>query len=126
MTGTFIKFLLCLLLIPTAYAGMADDDTEGLRWAYHQAEFYLPGIITLNSLDGSLIGPIHITGLEYSEDGASYKAARMTIDWQPGALFSARIIVNQLNIQSLRIFLAANRSASTGSRAGSSATTRIT
>jgi len=108
MSTTFIKFLLWLLLIPVLMFGWLITTSDGLRWAYTQAEFYLPGVITINQLDGSLIGPITISNLDYAQDGNRYKAAQLILDWKPLSLLSARIDISQLAIQSLHISLASS------------------
>ncbi|MBC8209955.1 MAG: translocation/assembly module TamB domain-containing protein [Gammaproteobacteria bacterium] len=111
MTATFIKFLLWLLLIPVLMFGWLITTSDGLRWAYSQAEFYLPGVITINQLDGSLLGPISVSDLEYAQDGNRYKAAQITLDWTPVSLLSTRINITQLTIQSLHILLASSAEA---------------
>ncbi len=94
-----------LLLTPVIVLAWLATTESGLRWAYQQAESYLPGELTMNKLEGRLIGPITLKGFEYQQDGAQIKAEQILFDWQPGALLFANIDINRLHIRALKIVL---------------------
>ena len=97
--------VLLLLLLPAVLLSWLTLTENGLRWAWHQAEAFIPGEITLNTLSGKLIGPITLDGIEYRQDGTLIKAERILIDWQPTALLAASVNISRVHIQALEISL---------------------
>lgn len=78
---------------------------SGLRWTYQQAMTYLPSEVTIDKLEGRLIGPITIRGIEVQQQGTLVKVEKATLDWQPLALLTANIDISHLHVQSLEITL---------------------
>ncbi len=97
--------LLALLLIPISLLTWLTATESGLHWAFHQAEPYLPGHLTLNELEGRLLGPITAKGIEYQQDGVLIKADQIILDWQLSALLVTQIDINRLHVQSLKIIV---------------------
>lgn len=93
------------LLLPVVLLGWLTFTQPGLQWLYRQVEFYLPPEISLNRLEGALIGPISVDGFTYRQAGTQITAERIIFDWSPTALLTANIDINQLHIQTLNIVL---------------------
>lgn len=100
-----LRLILILLLLPAVLLGWLTMTQSGLQWAYDKAEFYLPLELQVNEINGRLIGPITVNGLELQQDGALLSAQKITLDWRPAALLSAKINISQLHIQKLNIAL---------------------
>jgi len=98
----FLATVLLVAIIGIAWLGMTQS---GLRWAYSQAEPYLPDELNMRGLEGRLIGPITLTGLDYQQDGTLINAEQIIVDWQPAALLAAKIDISRLHVQSLNIVL---------------------
>ncbi|MCG6937524.1 MAG: translocation/assembly module TamB domain-containing protein [Gammaproteobacteria bacterium] len=94
-----------VLLLPLTLLGWLTATENGLNWAWRQAQFYLPFEITIDKLEGRLIGPLTIKGFEYQQDALSINAEQITFDWLATALLAANINISQLHIQSLNIIL---------------------
>ncbi len=97
-----------VVLVPVfALVWLATSQT-GLRWAYDYALPYVPGELKLASLDGSLIGPITVKDMEYTQDGARITLDELTLDWSPATLFAAHVNIDELHVQALDIVLPAS------------------
>lgn len=51
---------------------------------------------SLGSVDGRLVGPLNVYDLSWTAEGASADIQHLMLDWQPRALFSGRILIDQL------------------------------
>jgi translocation and assembly module TamB len=101
----FRLIIISLLLVPVIFLGWLTATEQGLNWAWRQAEFYLPLEVSINKLEGKLIGPLSIKGFEYQQDGVMVNAQQITIDWLATALLAANINISQLHIESLNIII---------------------
>ena len=98
--------LLTIPLIAPVFALAWLVSTEsGLRWAYQLTDSYLPNELHIASIEGRLIGPIIIKGIEYQQDGTSITSNQITLEWTPTALLAANIDINRLHVHSLKINL---------------------
>ncbi len=79
-----------------------------MNWVYHRVESYLPENLSVQKLEGSLLGPVTVNGFKYQQDGTVIKAEQITLNWQPTALLAANINVSQFHIKSLDIVSAQN------------------
>jgi len=96
---------IALLLPPVLLLSWLVTSESGLRWTARQAQAYLPGEINLTQLNGRLIGPIQINGLEYRFDGQLIEAERLALDWRPTELLAANIDISRLHLDGLKISL---------------------
>lgn len=94
-----------VLLIPVMLLLWLGFTQSGLRWAYGQAEAWLPGELTITTLEGRLLGTITARGIEYLQEGALISADQATLEWRPGALLAAHADISRLHIQALQIVL---------------------
>ena len=96
--------LLLTLLVVILLAWLVSSES-GLRWAYQQAQPFLPEQLHAQHISGKLIGPITLDGIEYQQDGMQIKTGEIIFDWQPTSLFLAQLDISRLYIQSLDIVL---------------------
>ena len=99
------KLIIVLLLLPGIFLGWLTMSENGLKWAYQQAELYLPVELSFDKLEGRLIGPLTVTGFNYKQQGIDIHADQITVDWLPTALLAANINLSQLHVKSLDIAL---------------------
>ncbi|MEW8348450.1 MAG: hypothetical protein AB2687_09075, partial [Candidatus Thiodiazotropha taylori] len=84
--------LLCLSLI--LYVGMSQD---GARRLFDQAQPYLPGQLSVDSIEGRLVGPLLIEGLCYQQqDGLKFCNEIFRFDWRPWSLLKGRLEITEL------------------------------
>ena len=102
-----IIIVIGLLLISTLLISSVVTTEGGLQWAYRQAQAHLPVGLRIDKLDGKLVGPIHISGIEYEQHGTTIKAAEILLDWHPLSLLTSKINISQLHLQSLEVILPA-------------------
>lgn len=99
------RFLVAVILLAIILATWLSTTQSGLAWAFQRAKSHLPPELTIERLEGRLIGPISIDGLEYTLGKYSVKADQITLDWSPGALLSTNVDINRIHVQSLEIRL---------------------
>ena len=97
--------LTALMLPPLVLFAWLTLTESGLNWIYGQAEGYLPGELTVTSLEGRLIGPVSLKGLEYQQEGMRVKLDQAILDWSPIELLAANIDISRLHVQALDITL---------------------
>jgi translocation and assembly module TamB len=83
----------------------------GLRRLFHASTGYIPGEISVTSLEGRLIGPIKIAGLNYRAEGFTLSIDQFTTDWKPLELFSLRVHIAKLETSGVRILTKAAKDA---------------
>jgi translocation and assembly module TamB len=99
---SLIAVLFLVILMPLLWLTVTES---GLHWSLKLAKPYLPEQLTMNEVNGKLIGPITIKGIEYQQDGTHINADQIILDWKPAALLTASINISVLNIQSLKVVL---------------------
>ncbi|KAF0193189.1 MAG: hypothetical protein FD165_292 [Gammaproteobacteria bacterium] len=61
---------------------------SGLRWLVSFGKTYVPGELTIERIDGRLIGPLEAQNLAYRHDGVTVTAEHINIDWLSTALIT--------------------------------------
>jgi len=105
MTRRWIWIVLVMLLIPmisTAWLTLTED---GLLWLYQQAKSYIPGQLNITRVQGRLIGPVILSGIEYEQSGLHIQSQRVEVNWHPERLIYSRAEISKLHIQGLDIDL---------------------
>lgn len=101
-TKLSILFVFSLVLILSALLWVTNT-SQGLRWVFENSRTYIPGDITIKTMEGSLLRPINIKGLSYQLNDMLIKAENISVIWNISALFAATIDINQLHISDLHI-----------------------
>lgn len=73
--------------------------TGGLRWIVAKAQSRVPGTLTIDGIEGRLIGPLTFSGVRYRFEGKEFQAESLETDWSPNRLFSGEIYVKRLTIR---------------------------
>ncbi|MET0089714.1 MAG: translocation/assembly module TamB domain-containing protein [Candidatus Thiodiazotropha sp.] len=103
ITSAVLFSLLLSLVLLLAYLGATQDGTRRL---FGWAQAWLPGELTLNTLEGSLLGPLRIQGLSYRQtDGLQIENALFQFDWLPGELWSGELKILELSLQDTALTL---------------------
>ncbi len=64
---------------------------SGLRWLISVGKTYVPGELTIERIDGRLIGPLEAQNLAYRLDGITVTAEHINIDWLSTALSTGTV-----------------------------------
>jgi len=98
--------IISMLLLPAILlSGWLIMTESGLRWSYQQLAPLVDAQITLDSLEGRLIGPVTIRGLAYQQDGILINIDRAEVNWSPGALLAASLEIKHIAVQTVSITL---------------------
>ncbi|MEW8624592.1 MAG: translocation/assembly module TamB domain-containing protein [Candidatus Thiodiazotropha sp.] len=102
--------LLCLSLI--LYIGMSQD---GARRLFDQVQPYLPGKLSVDSIEGRLAGPLLINGLCYQQqDGLKLCNEIFRFDWRPWSLLKGRLEITELLFSDTTLTLPEGQSSDQG------------
>ena len=107
----FFKFIglsfLLLLIVVIGGASWLLGTESGFQQTLALGKKFAPGTLEWDEAEGKLIGPLNIRGLHYSQpDGIDAKVAAVDFDWQPGALLSREVTVDQLHVDGIEVRLA--------------------
>ncbi len=100
-----LGLLFALLLAALLPLGWLLGSTSGLRWAVQQGQSLLPGELQLGQLEGRLLGPLTLSGLDYRQGELHVTAERLVFDWHPSALLAGGLDLSRLHITGLAIAL---------------------
>ncbi len=78
---------------------------SGLVWIYEKTQNRLPPELTIEKIEGRLIGPIALHGLTYRFDKGVVTAEQITLDWSPGSLLSTHVDIHRVQVNALNIQL---------------------
>lgn len=93
------------LLLPLVFIFWLIGTESGLNFIYQHIKSYIPGYITIGTLQGSLVGPISVTALQYKYNGSLIIVSELTMEWLPAGLITNNLDINRLYLQSLKINL---------------------
>jgi len=79
---------------------------SGLEWSYRLAATLLPGELSIEHLEGRLLGPLTLRGVNYHNDKTDIRMAQLDLQWQPGALVEGDLQIASLTIVGLHILRA--------------------
>jgi len=97
--------VLVMLVLPVMSIAWLTLSEDGLLWLYQQLKPYVPGQLSVTRVQGRLIGPVILTGMEYKRSDLHIKSQRVEVNWLPGRLIYSRAEINKLHIQGLEIHL---------------------
>lgn len=93
-----VSLILLLPLIFTVWLGTTES---GLQFVFRYATNYLPGIIRVDKLEGSLVTSIRAHNIQYKVNGTMFKAEKLKLAWRPAALLSTKIDIKELHLHAL-------------------------
>jgi len=97
-----LPLLLAAVLLVAAWQAL--HTSQGLRFAFDWVAGQVPGVLTAETIDGSLAGPWRVTGLSYS-DGAGLDVGlqELTVTWRPAALLGGQVHITAVEGQALSV-----------------------
>jgi len=87
--------LLLLMLL-----AMSDS---GLHWAYRIAAALVPGQLTIDTLEGRLLGPLNLRGVHYARADTQIDIGRIDLDWSPDQLLHATLHIHNLAVDDVDV-----------------------
>ncbi|MDX1569449.1 MAG: translocation/assembly module TamB domain-containing protein [Xanthomonadales bacterium] len=91
--------LLLALLVLGALAGLISSET-GTRFLAERAKHWLGDAVSWETLDGRIVGPLAMSGLQVSLPGINLDLAQLELDWEPGALLQGELRITRLEAES--------------------------
>ena len=92
---------LFLLLISTLIFTVSTETGLSLLWT--QVNKLLPEEISVDSVDGKLIGPMSITGLSYQTETIQVKIDQIEITWSPSNILSKTFDLSLVELNNLQV-----------------------
>lgn len=102
MRRTFTRFLL-ILALGVALLGWLAGTTGGLRTLLGLAGTLSGERLSATVGDGSLLGPLHLTRLDWQDDTLSVGVDELAVDWSPSELFAGNLRVDRISAGRLAI-----------------------
>ncbi len=99
MKKIFVIVLSALVLLLV----VAASTTQGLRWLIAGADRIMPGELGVDSVSGSLLGPLDLKGVRYADASVEVQLDSLGLDWRPTALFGARVHIAYLRAAGIDI-----------------------
>ena len=90
-----VAALLLLMLL-----AMSDS---GLHWAYRIAAALVPGQLTIDTLEGRLLGPLHLRGVHYTRTDTQIDIGRIDLDWSPDQLLHVTLHIRNLVVDDVDV-----------------------
>src|SRR3569623_1508720 len=90
-----VAALLMLMLL-----AMSDS---GLHWAYRIVAALVPGQLTIDTLEGRLLGPLQLRGVHYARAGTKVDIGRIDLDWSPDQLLHATLHIRNLVVDDVDV-----------------------
>jgi translocation and assembly module TamB len=95
-----------MLLLSLSLVGYFATSQSGARLLFNQAGHYLPGNLSVDLIEGRLVGPLRMIGFCYQQpDGLEVCNDTFRFDWQPWSLLDGRLEVTELLLSDTRVKL---------------------
>ncbi len=91
-----------------AFLWWAVTTPAGARWVLARAADRVSGSLRVESLEGTLSGPLVIEGLDYRSETMSLAVARLELDWRPRALWSRLLDISRIDARGIRVVRSAS------------------
>ncbi len=108
MKRVSLYILLAILLTFAGGSWFVLHTQWGLQRTYELVRHSLPGKLTIQSLEGKLLGPIIFTDINYVDRGINLQLDRLELDWQAMSLFTGTLRFNQFYAHGLTLQLSEN------------------
>ncbi len=102
MKKRLVTMALFVLLIPVGLFGLFSSQS-GSRWLLTQGMHWLPGKLTITSIQGRLLDHLELSELHYQSDAENLTLNKLVLDWQPAQLLSGRLTIDHLTLDGLKI-----------------------
>ncbi|MGL5742899.1 MAG: translocation/assembly module TamB domain-containing protein [Legionella sp.] len=89
----YVIFL--LLLVVSGIAVFLFATTPGLYTVLKLSQWYLPGTLKMQQLEGSIFNHFTLNGLEYQNQNLKIKIAQLDVQWHPHSLHETQLLTAQ-------------------------------
>jgi translocation and assembly module TamB len=101
--GVALLTLLLIIVLLFSYLTMSHG---GMQRLFSLGKSYVQGELQWSELQGSLVGPADIKGLQYTgDDGTSVQVDHIEFDWKPASLVRRQVVVEKLNVSGVVVRL---------------------
>lgn len=90
---------LSLLLFLGLGLGWLVSTEPGARWLLSQAGRFAPGRLQIVQVDGTLLGPLTLKGIDYTDANVTLTAEEVRLAWRPTRLLCGELSIELLSIQ---------------------------
>jgi len=90
--------LLVLLVLLIGLIAWIGGTRSGTAFAWHQANRFLPEMIHIDRLEGKLIGPLHVGGVDYTTDAMTAHVGSIDFDMDFSAIWHGTVHVKHLDV----------------------------
>ena len=111
--GAILAVALLAIALVTLLAALVATPA-GTQVLAGQAKRWMGDTLQWRELEGSLTGPLTIRDLHLSRAGLEIDARAVSLDWQPGRLFNARLELTRFEVDGLRVALTPSEPAPAG------------
>ncbi len=97
-------FLLTLLVVVVVLLGLVCwivGTRTGTEFAWHQAQRFMPASVHIDSLHGRLIGPLHISGVDYDTDAMKVHVGSIDFDMDFSAIWHKAVHIQHLDVKNV-------------------------
>ncbi len=105
MRRVWLAATLILLMLIIGGIGLLLASETALQWLLPRVASWSGGELSVTQLQGRLIGPINMTGVEYRSKAFSAHADSLSLDWQPRWLLGATVHLRPVRVEHLVITL---------------------
>ncbi len=105
MKRIILSAMLVMLLVLIGSVWLVLNTQWGLDRAHDLVTRSVPGKLSIQSLRGTLRGPIRLFGISYTDDDIDIKLERLEVDWQLIKLLTGTLRISEFDAQGLRIKL---------------------
>ena len=93
---------LSLLLLSLAVIGWLSGTQHGLQWLNQRLANGIPGL-TIDRLEGRIIGPLSLSGLQYHSEKVDLTIEHIDLNWAPTTLLTKTLTIKKLGIHGIEI-----------------------
>ncbi|HET7313305.1 MAG TPA: hypothetical protein VFJ08_03020, partial [Salinisphaera sp.] len=96
--------LLVLLILIVVLVGLVcwvAGTRTGTEFAWHQVQRFMPAGMHIDSLNGRLIGPLHISGVDYDTDSMQVHIGSIDFDMDFSAIWHRTVHIKYLDIDNI-------------------------
>jgi autotransporter translocation and assembly factor TamB len=98
-----LSFALALLLLAVLTGLLATQ--AGSRWLLQRVIDNVPGKASVGAIHGRLLDHLVLGDVNYADDNQSLSIKKLELRWQPRALFSRRLKINDLIVENIALTL---------------------
>lgn len=104
--GRLMRILPALGALAVFIAAFLLYSETGLRWVLRAALSSAPGDLTVGAVEGRLLGPVRLRGVQFEHEGNRVSIGVLRLDWRPAGLLGGEVSLSLLEAGDIRIEVA--------------------